>query len=312
MSFSSDCKEELIRIRVKSAEQRLSQLTGITFTAGGIRISRQPALFYHTENPATAKHIATIALSLFDADAVVEEKRIEHRRKPIYEVTLSGREIEKLMQETGAMTHSESGFRLMSDIPQIVFQNEENQRAFLRGAFLGGGSCVDPNRGYHLETVFRTKEIAQRAAEIMSGFSLPAKISVRNGDRYLVYLKEGDDVSGMLALIGASSSALTLENVRVNKDMRNYINRTNNCETANLDKQVVASLKQRSAIAIIDRHIGIRALPASLQQAAQLRMAHPDATVQELADLAEIQKSGMYHRLDRLMKLAEGLEDDCE
>ena len=91
MSFSSDCKEELIRIRVKSAEQRLSQLTGITFTAGGIRISRQPALFYHTENPATAKHIATIALSLFDADAVVEEKRIEHRRKPIYEVTLSGK-----------------------------------------------------------------------------------------------------------------------------------------------------------------------------------------------------------------------------
>ena len=92
MSFSSDCKEELIRIRVKSADQRLCQLSGMTFTAGGIRISRRPALFYHTENPSTAKHIASIALSLYDLDAVVEEKRVEHRRRPIYEVTLSGKE----------------------------------------------------------------------------------------------------------------------------------------------------------------------------------------------------------------------------
>ena len=308
MSFSSDCKEELIRIRVKSADQRLSQLSGVTFTAGGIRISRQPALFYHTENPATAKHIASIALSLFDADAIVEEKRLEHRRKPIYEVTLSGREIDRLMSDTGAMSRSENGFRFMSEIPDVVFSDEENKRAFLRGCFLGSGSCVDPNRGYHLETVFRSRPVADRAAEMMRSFSLRAKISVRNGDRFLVYLKEGDDVSGMLALIGASSSALALESVRVNKDMRNYINRTNNCDTANLDKQVVASLRQQSAIAVIDKHIGIRALPASLQQAAQLRMAHPDATVQQLADFAEIQKSGMYHRLDRLMKLAEELE----
>ena len=312
MSFSSDCKEELIRIRLKSPEQRLSQLSGATFTAGGIRISRRPALFYHTENPGTAKHIASIALSLYETDAIVEEKRIEHRRKPIYEVTLSGAEIEKLIHDTGAMTHSDNGFRLLSEIPEIAFQNEENRRAFLRGAFLGSGSCVDPNHGYHLEIVFRTKAVAESAADMMRSFSLPAKISVRNGDRFLVYLKEGDDVTGMLALIGASSSALALENVRVNKDMRNYINRTNNGETANLDKQVVASIKQRSAIALIDKHIGIRSLPASLQQAAQLRMAHPDATVQELADLAEIQKSGMYHRLDRLMKIAEGLEDEHE
>ncbi len=310
MSFSSDCKEELIRIRVKSADQRLCQLSGMTFTAGGIRISRRPALFYHTENPSTAKHIASIALSLYDLDAVVEEKRVEHRRRPIYEVTLSGREIDKLMRETGAMVSTENGIRLMSEIPSRVFDEEENRRAFLRGCFLGSGSCVDPKRGYHLEIVFRAKSVAEGAAEIMRGFYLPAKTSVRNGDRFLVYLKEGDDVSGMLALIGASSSALALENVRVEKDMRNYINRTTNCESANLDKQVVASIRQQAAISLIDKHIGLRSLPVSLQQAAQLRVAHPDASVQELADLAEIQKSGMYHRLDRLMKIAEALEEE--
>ena len=310
MSFSSQCKDELIRIRVKNPEHRLCMLSGATFTAGGIRISLKPSLFYHTENPSAAKHVASIALSLYKTDAVVEEKIVEHRKKPIYEVTLSGEEIERLMQDTGAMMRTEDGLHLMNEVPAVVFRTEENRRSFLRGCFLGGGSVVDPKRGYHLEIIFRSEAIAERVKEIMQEFRLPAKISVRNGDRYLVYLKDGDDVSGMLALIGASSSALALENVRVEKDMRNYINRTNNCESANIDKQVVASIRQQNAIAVIDRTIGILSLPASLQQAAQLRLAHPDATVQELADLAEIQKSGMYHRLDRLMKLAEGLEEE--
>jgi len=310
MSFSSDCKDELIRIRVKNAEQRLCQLSGATFTAGGIRISRRPSLFYHTENAGVAKHIASIALSLYDADAVVEEKRVEHRRRPIYEVTLSGQEIDRLMQETGAMVAGENGIRLMTEIPSCVYANEDNQRAFLRGCFLGSGSCVDPKRGYHFELVFRARSIAESAAQMIREFHLPAKISVRNGDRFIVYLKDGDDVSGMLALIGASSSALALENVRVEKDVRNYINRTTNCEAANLDKQVIASIRQRKAIELIDRKIGLCALPVSLQQAAQLRVSHPDASVQELADLAEIQKPGMYHRLDRLMKIAEALEEE--
>ena len=310
MSFSSDCKEELIRIRVKSAEQRLSQLSGLTFTSGGIRISRRPALFYHTENPGTAKHITSIALSLYDLDAIVEEKQVEHRRRPIYEVTLSGKDTDRLLRDTGAMTESENGIRLMTELPACVLAQEENQRAFLRGCFLGSGSCVDPKRGYHLEMIFRAKSAANAASQMLQEFRLPARISVRNGDRFIVYLKDGDDVSGMLALIGASSSALALENVRVEKDMRNYINRTTNCESANIDKQVTASIRQRAAIEMIDRRIGLTSLPVSLQQAAKLRIANPDASVQELADLAEIQKSGMYHRLDRLMKIAEGLEDE--
>lgn len=310
MSFSSNCKDELIRIRVKNADQRLSQLSGATFTCGGIRIARRPALFYHTENPSTAKHIASIALSLYDADAVVEEKQVEHRRRPIYEVTLSGKELDRMMHDTGAMRETENGLMLMSQIPSVVYDNEETMRAFLRGCFLGSGSCVDPKRGYHLEMIFRSQSVADAVGKMMREFYIPAKISVRNGNRYIVYLKEGDDVSGMLALIGASSSALSLENVRVEKDMRNYINRTTNCESANLDKQVIASIRQQTAIAMIDKTIGISSLPVSLQQAAKLRVAHPDASVQELADLAEIQKSGMYHRLDRLMKIAEGLEEE--
>ena len=308
MSFFSDCKDDLIRIRIKDESQRLAQLSGMTLTAGGIRISRQTALFYHTENVNVANHIASLASSLYDIDATIEEKIVEHRRMPYYEVSLSGNDAERLMRETGAMVRTEQSLRLMSDVPASLYEDEEIARAFLRGCFLGSGSCIDPKRGYHLEIIFRTQIVADTVLLLLKGFQLSARTSVRK-ERYLVYLKEGDDVSGMLALIGASVSAMLLENVRVEKDMRNYINRTSNCETANLDKQVVASIRQRAAIAAIDKHCGLKTLPASLQQAAQLRMNHPDATVQELADMAEIQKSGMYHRLDRLMKIAEKLED---
>lgn len=309
MSFSSVCKDELIKIRIKNRELRLAQLSGMTLTAGGIRISRSPAVFYHTENLSVAKHISAIAASLYELDAVIEEKRAEHRKTPSYEVVLSGGQTQMLLSETGAMTYGDGGLKLMSELPAFLSDDEEAARAFLRGCFLGSGTCTDPKRGYHLELIFRTESVSDRVLTLLHGFGLSAKKSVRNGDRYLVYLKDGDDVSGMLALIGANVAAMKLENVRVEKDMRNYINRTSNCETANLDKQVVASIRQRAAIAAIDRHYGIRSLPASLQEAAQLRINHPDATVQELADLADIRKSGMYHRLDRLMKLAEGLEE---
>lgn len=310
MSFSSDCKEELIRIRVKNPAQRLSQISGLTFSAGGLRISRNPALFYHTENVNVARHIVSMVTSLYDVDAVIEAKRLEHRRAPYYEVCFSEGEIKKLLNDTGAITDSESGMQFMTEFPSVVFEDEENGRAFLRGCFLGSGSCVDPKRGYHLEMIFHSRVVSERTCELLRSFFVSARMTVRKSGRYVVYLKEGDDVSGMLALVGANVSAMELENVRVEKDMRNYINRTSNCETANLDKQVVASLRQQSAIAKIDRCMGLSALPPSLREAADLRMRHPDATVQELADLAEIQKSGMYHRLERLMKMAEGLKEE--
>jgi len=309
MSFSSDCKDELIRIRIKNPSQRLSQISGLTFSAGGLRISKNPTLFYHTENVNVAKHIASMITSLYDVEALIESKRLEHRRTSYYEVLFSGNDVQKLLNDTGAITQSESGMLFMTEFPSVVFEDDENRRAFLRGCFLGSGSCVNPNRGYHLEIVFHSRSVSDRACDLLRSFHVPARMSVRKGDRYVVYLKDGDDVSGMLALLGANVSAMELENVRVEKDMRNYINRTSNCETANLDKQVVASLRQQNAIATIDHQIGLASLPPSLREAAELRLKNPDATVQELADLAEIQKSGMYHRLERLMKIAEGLQN---
>ncbi len=307
MSFSGECKEELVKIRLRDAALRKAQLSGVTLTAGGIRLSRPPAVFYNTESLVVARHIVALASSLFELDCVIECKTREHRRTPLYDVSLSGNNVEQMLSDTGAMVFGETGLQLCGAAPASVLQSDECKKAFLRGCFLGSGVCVNPQRSYHLEIMCCTDDLAEQIVELLNAVRLHGRKTTRKG-RTLVYLKEGDDVSGFLALIGANVAAMQFENVRVEKDMRNYVNRTSNCETANLDKCVVASLKQCAAIRTIERHMALSKLPASLEEAALLRMNHPDATLQELADMADIQKSGMNHRLARLLKLAKELE----
>ncbi len=308
MSFAGDCREELIRIRLHEPHVRLSQLIGLTMTAGGIRLLKRPSVFYQTESLAVAKHITALATCDYDLDSLIEQKEREHRSRPIYTVLLNGMDAHSFLTDTGALSYTEEGLHILTDVPEVVLTNDETRRAFLRGCFLGGGTCVNPQRSYHLELLCRAQPVADRMVQLLTEFGFHARVTERK-ERFVTYLKEGDEVMEFLALIGANAAALSFESIRVEKDMRNYINRTSNCETANLDKQVVASLKQRAAIRTIQNHIPLTELPTSLREAAELRLNHPDATLAELADLAGIQKSGMNHRLTRLIRLSQELEE---
>lgn len=308
MSFAENCRGELIRIRLHKSDTRLAQLAGLTITAGGIRLFQKPSVFYQTESLSVAQHIMSLAICDYDLDSVIEQKDREFHRKPIYAVHFTGKDIDRYLEETGALTSREDGMHILSDIPKTVFASDETKRAFLRGCFLGGGTCVDPKRSYHLELICRIDSVADAIHKLIQEYGINSRVFTRK-ERYVVYLKEADEVMGFLALIGADSAAIGFANIRVEKDMRNYINRKNNCETANIDKQVVASLKQQAAIKKILDHMPEEDLPDSLREAAELRMNHPDATLSELADLAGIQKSGMNHRLARLIRLAEELEE---
>ncbi len=301
MSFSSSAKENLVKIRVKPRSQRLAQLAGLTHTCGALYVGRGRGVVYSTETLAVGKYILSLASSLFQLESVIELSEREHRR-PLTVVTLLGDQAETLLYETGLLFAKDDGTGFGEVAPEQLLVDEESQRAFLRGAFLGSGSCANPYRGYHLEIVARSAAFAAQVQGLIEKFGLDAKTMVRK-DRFVVYLK-GDEVSGFLALIGASGSALKFENVRAERDFRNYVNRTNNCDTANIGKTVNASALQRQAIEIIEEHMGLNRLPATLYEAAMLRMNHPDATLQELADLAEIGKSGMNHRLTRLIRIA--------
>ena len=305
MSFSSRAKEDLARIRIRTRGARLSQLSGLTLTCGALYVGRGRGITYASETLAVGKQILSLASSLYELESVIELSERKQRR-PLTVVTLLGADAERLLLDTGLLVSEADGFRMGGTAPQAVLESEEQRRAFLRGAFLGSGSCANPYRGYHLEIVARNEELARQIASLISAGGPEARIMPRK-DRTIVYLK-GEDVAGFLALVGANAPALAFENVRAERDFRNYVNRTNNCDTANIGKTVNASALQRRAIEIIEEHMGLSRLPAPLFEAATLRMNHPEATLQELAEMAEIGKSGMNHRLERLIRIAREIQ----
>lgn len=301
MSFSSSAKEDLVKIRLKSDLVRLAELAALVHTCGALTIGRGRGASFSTETLAVGKLIVSLATALYTLDPTIELSERE-RRRPLTLVTLLGDDAEQLLLDTGLLVRVAGEFSIGETIPARLLGDDESRRAFLRGAFLGSGSCANPYRGYHLEIVARSGAFADQFRAVLSSFGQEAKTMQRR-EKPVVYLK-GDEVSAFLALIGANGSALKFESARVERDFRNYVNRTTNCETANIEKTVYASTEQISAIEVIEERMGLNQLPAPLYEAALLRLNHPEATLQELAELAEIGKSGMNHRLTRLVRIA--------
>ena len=291
MSFSSSAKEDLVKIRLKTDRIRLAELAGLVHTCGALTIGRGRGAVFSTETLAVGKLIVSLATALYPLEPTIELSERE-RRRPLTLVTLVGDEAEQLLRDTGL----------------LIREAGESRRAFLRGAFLGSGSCANPYRGYHLEIIARSDAFAGQLCSVLAAFGPEAKTMLRR-EKPVVYLK-GDDVSAFLALVGANGSALKFESARAERDFRNYVNRTTNCETANIEKTVFASTEQINAIEVIEEHMGLNQLPAPLYEAALLRLNHPEATLLELAELAEIGKSGMNHRLSRLVRIAKEIRHD--
>ena len=308
MSFASNIKDEVVRVRVRDGAVKLAELSGLTFACGNLKLGRRKAISYRTENPEVGRHIAALGTALFGLEVEMEERVREHRKAPLYVVNMSGPRAGEMLSQTGVMVTDEEGVHLLSRLPLELVREDEARRAFVRGCFLGAGSCSDPKGGYSVEILCRTEAFASSLVELLNGYGLNARSALRR-NRYVVYLKEGDSVTGFLALIGSNIAALDLENVRAEKETRNYVNRTTNCEYANLDKLVAASVRQQQAVNVILHHGHFQRLPKALKEAAELRLNYPDAGLQELADMAGIKKSGMNHRLTRLVEYAQDLEN---
>lgn len=177
-------------------------------------------------------------------------------------------------------------------------------KSYVRGCFLGGGSINDPNKSYHME--FDTKNPAGidhlKLALSLLGYS--TKITYRKG-HYIVYVKESDKIAEILGLMGAGRGAMDLYTVQVEKEMRNSMNRRVNCETANMDKAVTAAAKQVAAIKRIIDGGGMDSLPEVLYEMALVRLENPEDSLKELSNKMGIGKSGVNHRLNRLIEISE-------
>ncbi len=179
--------------------------------------------------------------------------------------------------------------------------------AFLRGAFLAGGSVTDPGKAYHLEFTTIHQSVSREAyALIQEVLGFYPKTASRGGGQVL-YLKQSDQISDCLAYLGASVAAMGIIETKLEKELNNKVNRRCNCDEANTSKVVEAAQEQLSAIRLLRERGMFEQLPQKLQQAAAAREENPESSLTELASLMEppITKPAMNHRLKKLVSMAQ-------
>ena len=191
---------------------------------------------------------------------------------------------------------------LVHHINLSILEEDCCRASFLRGAFLAGGSMSDPSKRCHLELVTDHKKVAAETYAMLLEMGFEPRDTMRAG-HHVIYFKHSEAAEDLLTTIGASAAALALMNAKVEKDMRNAINRRVNCDSANADKIVSAAQAQLDRIRELDAEIGLDQLPAELAALALLRVANPEASLADLAALSDppVTKSCINHRLRKLM-----------
>ncbi|SHE65327.1 DNA-binding protein WhiA [Desulforamulus putei] len=308
MSFSAVTKNELARVVGGKDCCRLAELAALIKMDGSVQISGQKKLSLNivTENAAVARKIFKLLKNLFGLSTeILVRRRVRLRKNNVYLVRIPSQPgIEEIFKALGI---GEAGAAIAEEgINKELIARDCCRKAYLRGAFLGGGSVNNPEGTYHLEIITDNFKHAQELAELMQSFNLPARVSPRK-NWYVVYLKGSEQIVECLNHMGAHAAQLDFENARIYKDMRNQVNRLVNCETANLNKTVNAAVRQLENIKYLADTIGLEKLPKPLREAAELRLQHPDASLKELGELWDppIGKSGVNHRMRKLERLAE-------
>ena len=308
MSFSSSVKNELCRSDAKGKCCILSELAAAIRITGLVKAvsPNEVYLKISTENAAFARRIFSSLKVLYGVNAEISVRRsIKLKKHVLYILVLtSSIGLKKILSDVNIANVNALG------VSYLTYGLDKKKRcckkAYLKGAFLAAGSMSDPEKTYHLEIISHQEALAQEVNDLLTYFSLNAKIIKRKG-YYVVYLKEGENIVDFLNIIGAHGALLELENVRIIKEMRNNVNRIVNCETANLQKTVDASIRQVDNIRYIRDNLGFDNLPENLRQIAELRLEYSDASLKELGEMLSpsLGKSGVNHRLRKLDEIAE-------
>ena len=284
MSFSSEVKTELAKHLGKSRHCQIAELAALIAFEGRI-----PAA--ESENRLLMQKYQLLLAELFH----IEEIHTEEEARSVFSTV-------KMYNDVTGEPEPED------TVKGLLIQQSCCKRAYIRGAFLAGGSISDPNKSYHFEIVCRSNPQAEQLRDVINSFDMDAKIVARKKYQ-VVYLKEGSQIVDILNIMEAHVALMNLENVRILKEMRNSVNRKVNCETANISKTVNAAVKQLADIEYIRETAGLSYLPENLKEMALLRLEYPDAPLAELGTYLNppVGKSGVNHRLRRISEMADSL-----
>ena len=302
MSFSSDVKQELAAVKPEKDCCGLSEICGLYATMGSLSLLGRGKVNVQltSESLAVCRRAYTLLaqnLRISPQIHYVTNARFGGTRKCV--LTLGPIHSPTLLK---ALHMMDDGGSLRSTTPRLPLSRLCCMKAYLRGVMLGGGTMTNPEQSYHLELPCRDSDIQASVAKCLQRMGLPIKIGVRREHTYF-YLKQSDQVVAFLTVIGAHTSVMQIEDLRVKKQVMSTVNRAMNCDNANLQKQMDASSAQLEAIRRLNDSGKLTTLPPSLQQIALARLRAPDATLLELGQLLDppIGKSGVNHRMRRLM-----------
>ena len=292
MSFSGNIKDELERVNAPSRHCQLAELAAIYDFCGKGSGESDGIIVISSENELAVRKVFTLLKKTFNMYKDYAAGKVPYSK--------TGQQYRLEIDSVHEADRVRSAIKVTEESMRSCCR-----RAYIRGAFLAAGSVNDPEKSYHLEIVCQDERVAHFLAELLESFEISAKITLRK-KYHVLYVKDGTKIVEMLNVMGAHVGLMDFENMRILKEMRNSVNRKVNCETANIGKTVTAAQRQIDEIRYLMSIDAYKQLPTELKEMAQLRISHPEATLEELGKLCDPQlgKSGVNHRLRRLSRMA--------
>lgn len=299
MSFASEVKGELCREKLTRPCCACAEAYGVllfcnSFTPERVRITTRSVVF--------AQRLPRLFRKAFGVSFDEKPEDLSTGGKLSFEVS-DPKSMAKIMDTYGYARENSISLH----INYAMLEEECCRSAFLRGAFLAGGSTTDPEKRYHLELVTGHLFVHRELQSLLLEMGFAPKMIDRNSN-YVTYIKRSEAIADFLTTIGAPLAAMEIMNAKVEKHLRNGVNRWSNCDVANLEKAVDAAQSQIEAIRKLEKGAGLATLPEKLRETAKLRLENPELSLSQLAAMAQVSKSCLNHRLRKLMELSATME----
>ena len=294
LSFSSEVKEELSKINNLSKKDLVKEELIGYLIACNTSVSKGKTIRYATESEYNINRFSKLLANL------QIDHKIEMEGKS-FVVTAKIKDVPFVELADGNSLLAKNKDTSIEKISN----NEDAKKARIRGAFLGGGSMNNPDSKYHMEISLSNRANLEDIKKILEEFKIKVKKMEKNSKQVL-YLKEGEEISKILALMGAGKSVLKFEEIRVQREMRGKVNRLVNCKTANLNKTINASVEQIEAIKKLKEKHEFNKLDDNLKEIARLRLEYPEMPLIELGQKLSkpVGKSGVNYRLKKIIEIA--------
>lgn len=314
MSFTSKVKNEIVLKDMDYTDKNIALSELMAFVVYSAKLKKHIAgysLKIKTENAKIARRIYTHLKIAAGIKSVISIHK-QNEKTTIYEVKIDDTDnVIKLYTMLGLIKSGESIDRHKEFEPsKLMVRKAEYKRAFVKGAFLCSASVNDPSKNYHLEFALPSDKGAIFLDSILTNLGFEAKIIMRK-NKYVVYFKNSDAISDILATVEALSCFSEFCNAKIVKDMKNNINRKMNCDNANMDKAINASMHQVECIELLIKKGIFDKLDNGLKEIARLRLENKDVSLKELGEMLDepIGKSGVNHRLRKIQEIAEKYMD---